>query len=112
MNGMSYDSCSHDPQSFEPLLRNPSHPTLAHPSFSCNLRPCRSPEEMRAKLSVHFQGEEGIDAGGVSREWYQVSYSLIKILIDLSNVCGPGGLHVPHDDVSNGPSGTVPRAKP
>ena len=27
---------------------------------------------MRAKLSVHFQGEEGIDAGGVSREWYQV----------------------------------------
>ncbi|KAK9785185.1 hypothetical protein WJX73_010540, partial [Symbiochloris irregularis] len=32
----------------------------------------RLPEEMRAKLSVHFQGEEGIDAGGVSREWYQV----------------------------------------
>ena len=32
----------------------------------------RSPEEMRAKLSVHFSGEEGIDAGGVSREWYQV----------------------------------------
>lgn len=32
----------------------------------------RTPEEMRAKLSVHFQGEEGIDAGGVSREWYQV----------------------------------------
>ena len=25
------------------------------------------------KLSVQFQGEEGIDAGGVSREWYQVS---------------------------------------
>ena len=24
------------------------------------------------KLSVQFQGEEGIDAGGVSREWYQV----------------------------------------
>lgn len=33
---------------------------------------CRTPEEMRAKLSVHFTGEEGIDAGGVSREWYQV----------------------------------------
>ena len=33
---------------------------------------CRSPEEMRMKLSVQFQGEEGIDAGGVSREWYQV----------------------------------------
>jgi E3 ubiquitin-protein ligase HUWE1 len=32
----------------------------------------RTPEEMRMKLSVQFQGEEGIDAGGVSREWYQV----------------------------------------
>ena len=28
---------------------------------------------MRMKLSVQFQGEEGIDAGGVSREWYQVT---------------------------------------
>jgi len=36
----------------------------------------RSPEEMRAKMSVHFQGEEGIDAGGVSREWYQVIHHL------------------------------------
>ncbi len=33
----------------------------------------RTPEEMRCKLSVAFAGEEGIDAGGVSREWYQVS---------------------------------------
>ena len=33
---------------------------------------------MRAKLSVQFQGEEGIDAGGVSREWYQVSILLMK----------------------------------
>jgi E3 ubiquitin-protein ligase HUWE1 len=32
----------------------------------------RTPEEMRYKLSVQFTGEEGIDAGGVSREWYQV----------------------------------------
>ncbi|KAK9830284.1 hypothetical protein WJX72_010812 [[Myrmecia] bisecta] len=32
----------------------------------------RSPEEMRCKLSVQFQAEEGIDAGGVSREWYSV----------------------------------------
>jgi E3 ubiquitin-protein ligase HUWE1 len=32
----------------------------------------RTPDEMRCKLSVQFQGEEGIDAGGVSREWYQV----------------------------------------
>lgn len=32
----------------------------------------KTPAEMRAKLSVAFVGEEGIDAGGVSREWYQV----------------------------------------
>lgn len=32
----------------------------------------RTPAEMRGKLSVSFIGEEGIDAGGVSREWYQV----------------------------------------
>lgn len=28
---------------------------------------------MRGKLTVHFQGEEGIDAGGLTREWYQAS---------------------------------------
>ena len=27
---------------------------------------------MQGKLTVAFHGEEGIDAGGVSREWYQV----------------------------------------
>lgn len=32
----------------------------------------RSPDEMRAKLNVTFAREEGIDAGGVTREWYQV----------------------------------------
>lgn len=32
----------------------------------------RNPDEMRAKLSVVFQGEAGVDAGGVTREWYQV----------------------------------------
>ena len=29
-------------------------------------------KDMRGKLVVHFQNEEGIDAGGVSREWFQV----------------------------------------
>ena len=28
---------------------------------------------MRGKLNVQFHSEEGIDAGGVTREWYQVS---------------------------------------
>ncbi|EFJ46920.1 hypothetical protein VOLCADRAFT_75266 [Volvox carteri f. nagariensis] len=32
----------------------------------------RPAEEMKLKLNVTFQGEEGIDAGGVTREWYQV----------------------------------------
>ncbi|KAL6759433.1 hypothetical protein V8C86DRAFT_3013524 [Haematococcus lacustris] len=32
----------------------------------------RTPQELRLKLNVSFQGEEGIDAGGVSREWYAV----------------------------------------
>ena len=33
----------------------------------------RTPEEMKyGKLSIRFQGEEGVDAGGVTREWFQV----------------------------------------
>jgi E3 ubiquitin-protein ligase HUWE1 len=32
----------------------------------------RRPEELKGRLSVQFNGEEGIDAGGVSREWYSV----------------------------------------
>ena len=66
---------------------------------------------MRAKLSVHFQGEEGIDAGGVSREWYQASSVLVQILIDLSNICGPK-LHVQQGLCPMCPSGTVHSAKP
>ena len=32
------------------------------------------------KLSVQFQGEEGIDAGGVSREWYQVRWLCVCVV--------------------------------
>ena len=33
----------------------------------------QSPEEMKfGKLNVRFHGEEGVDAGGVTREWFQV----------------------------------------
>lgn len=32
----------------------------------------KTPEELKAKLNIQFAGEEGVDAGGVSREWYQV----------------------------------------
>jgi len=30
----------------------------------------RTGEEMRAKIQVQFHGEEGVDAGGVGKEWY------------------------------------------
>jgi len=32
----------------------------------------RNAEEMRGRLQVNFHGEEGIDAGGLTREWYLV----------------------------------------
>jgi hypothetical protein len=32
----------------------------------------KSPEEMRGKLNIAFSNEEGIDAGGVTREWFSV----------------------------------------
>lgn len=33
----------------------------------------KSAAEIRSgKLNIHFSGEEGVDAGGVTREWYQV----------------------------------------
>ena len=32
----------------------------------------RSPEEMKGRLHVQFTGEEGVDAGGVTREWYVI----------------------------------------
>ena len=37
-------------------------------------------EEMQGELSVKFVGEEGVDAGGLTREWYQV-----RIFIDVSS---------------------------
>ncbi|KAJ1494815.1 hypothetical protein T484DRAFT_1608770, partial [Baffinella frigidus] len=30
----------------------------------------RKPDELKGKLTVTFQGEEGVDAGGLTREWY------------------------------------------
>jgi len=32
----------------------------------------RSGAELRGRLSVQFQGEEGVDAGGLTREWYSI----------------------------------------
>ncbi|KAG8093312.1 hypothetical protein GUJ93_ZPchr0012g20493 [Zizania palustris] len=39
----------------------------------------RSPQDLKGRLTVHFQGEEGIDAGGLTREWYQ---QLSRVIFD------------------------------
>ena len=39
----------------------------------------RSARDLKGCLNVHFQGEEGIDAGGLTREWYQ---SLSRVIFD------------------------------
>ncbi|KAK1393002.1 E3 ubiquitin-protein ligase UPL1 [Heracleum sosnowskyi] len=39
----------------------------------------RSAQDLRGRLNVHFQGEEGIDAGGLTREWYQL---LSRVIFD------------------------------
>ncbi|GKD88104.1 E3 ubiquitin protein ligase UPL1-like protein [Tanacetum coccineum] len=37
----------------------------------------RSIQDMKGCLNVHFRGEEGIDAGGLTREWYQLLSRII-----------------------------------
>ncbi|CAI9787771.1 unnamed protein product [Fraxinus pennsylvanica] len=39
----------------------------------------RPNQDLKGRLNVHFQGEEGIDAGGLTREWYQV---LSRVIFD------------------------------
>ncbi|KAG7971958.1 hypothetical protein I3843_07G160500 [Carya illinoinensis] len=39
----------------------------------------RSTDDLKGRLTVHFQGEEGIDAGGLTREWYQL---LSRVIFD------------------------------
>lgn len=62
---------SADERTYGSLRLNVKRTSVFEDSFN-KLR-SKTPAEMRAKLSVAFVGEEGIDAGGVSREWYQVS---------------------------------------
>ena len=56
------------PRSFGQLRLSVRRSHLFEDSFT-QMR-VRSPEELRCKLSVQFSGEEGVDAGGVAREWY------------------------------------------
>lgn len=39
----------------------------------------RPNQDMKGRLNVQFQGEEGIDAGGLTREWYQL---LSRVIFD------------------------------
>lgn len=39
----------------------------------------RRTQDLRGRLTVQFQGEEGIDAGGLTREWYQL---LSRVVFD------------------------------
>ncbi|PWA89958.1 ubiquitin-protein ligase 1 [Artemisia annua] len=39
----------------------------------------RPTQDLKGRLNVHFQGEEGIDAGGLTREWYQL---LSRVIFD------------------------------
>ena len=73
---------SPDERTYGSLRLNVKRQSVFEDSFN-KLR-SKAPAEMRAKLSVSFVGEEGIDAGGVSREWYQVRQGPLW-------VCGAGG---------------------
>lgn len=49
-------------------------------------------DEMKGRLSVHFQGEEGVDAGGLTREWFSiVSREIFNPQYALFTQCDPGG---------------------
>ncbi|KAL9235242.1 hypothetical protein vseg_010019 [Gypsophila vaccaria] len=39
----------------------------------------RSTQDLKGRLNIQFQGEEGIDAGGLTREWYQL---LSRVIFD------------------------------
>ncbi|XP_022932377.1 E3 ubiquitin-protein ligase UPL1 isoform X1 [Cucurbita moschata] len=39
----------------------------------------RPTQDLRGRLTVQFQGEEGVDAGGLTREWYQL---LSRVIFD------------------------------
>lgn len=56
---------------------SPERRGVALPHATCLYRPayhvyCPCPLPLYCPCSVVFTGEEGVDAGGVTREWYQV----------------------------------------
>jgi E3 ubiquitin-protein ligase HUWE1 len=58
-------------QSFPPLQLSVRRDQVFHDSFKSLY--FQTGDQMKyGKLSIRFHGEEGVDAGGVSREWFQV----------------------------------------
>jgi E3 ubiquitin-protein ligase HUWE1 len=58
-------------QSFPPLQLSVRRDQVFHDSFKSLY--FKAGDEMKyGKLSIRFHGEEGVDAGGVTREWFQV----------------------------------------
>jgi E3 ubiquitin-protein ligase HUWE1 len=60
----------HEQQHYAPLRICVRRAYLLEDSYN-QLR-MRTPDELKGRLTVQFQGEEGIDAGGLTREWYQL----------------------------------------
>ncbi|EFJ18137.1 ubiquitin-protein ligase, UPL1 [Selaginella moellendorffii] len=67
----------HEQQHFGPLRISVRRAYVLEDSYN-QLR-MRTPDEVKGRLTVQFQGEEGIDAGGLTREWYQL---LSRVIFD------------------------------
>ncbi|GKB28152.1 E3 ubiquitin protein ligase UPL1-like protein isoform X1 [Tanacetum coccineum] len=66
----------------EQLLAGPLRVTVRRAYVledSYNQLRMRSIQDMKGRLNVHFRGEEGIDAGGLTREWFQL---LSRVIFD------------------------------
>nr|GEX26532.1 E3 ubiquitin-protein ligase UPL1-like [Tanacetum cinerariifolium] len=72
--------CSRIRKQHEQLLACPLRVTVRLPYVledSYNQLRMRSIKDMKGRLNVRLQGKEGIDAGGLTREWYQLLSSVI-----------------------------------
>ncbi|KAH7291322.1 hypothetical protein KP509_29G011900 [Ceratopteris richardii] len=67
----------HEQQHYAPLRIAVRRAYVLEDSYN-QLR-MRTPDELKGRLTVQFQGEEGIDAGGLTREWYQL---LSRVIFD------------------------------
>ncbi|WJX46839.1 E3 ubiquitin-protein ligase upl1, variant 2 [Trifolium repens] len=67
----------HDQQLSGPLRISVRRAYILEDSYN-QLR-MRPTQDLKGRLNVQFQGEEGIDAGGLTREWYQL---LSRVIFD------------------------------